>query len=174
MLVLFTVHEARADFLPNYFVYNGGLCQSYDSTLPGTLVKLEPCILWNPKHYNWALVIPKDAPLICIGGTSICTHVADDGKIYLKKMDETDESQKWLPHDTLPDRYTNSLTGSNFCTQAMHNHGDKDKPFTDYLQMQPCSVSNVNQILLFAGAPKLRLANYFRYPFYQTAEILQV
>ncbi len=168
MAVVFTVDKAYA--VVTYIVANGGFCETYADTLPGTLVTYEPCDLWNPKHSSWEFINSGDNILKCIAGSSanqICTSVGAENKVYLKKKDENDDSQKWSISATV-DRYINYMTGPNFCSQAMYNPDGDSVP--DYVQMRPCS-DNINQIFYLPPSEGARLANHLPYAFYRHAVV---
>lgn len=144
-----------------YIVADGGFCTTYKSTLPGTLLTYEKCELWNPRHSNWKIVptgtAPSDPVLLCVGDTDICDQVGSDGREYLAKKDLTNIAQHWT--GISGNRFTNGLTGPNFCSQAMYNPDDYDD-VPDYNQLMPCSDS-VDQISLGFSSSR-SLATYFR------------
>lgn len=168
MAMLFTMDKAYA--ASTYIVANGGFCETYADTLPGTLVTYEPCDLWNPKHYSWEFVTSGDNILKCIvssGANQICTSVGADNKVYLKKKDENDDSQKWSMSANL-DQYINYATGPNYCSQAMYNPDGDSVP--DYVQMRPCS-DNINQVFYLPPSAAARLASHFPYAFYRNGVV---
>lgn len=130
-----------------YVVADGGYCATYKSTLPGTLITFEKCELWNPRHYSWKLFFtgsaPTDPVLMCVGDTNVCDQVGDDGREYLGKKDLTNVAQHWSAISG--NRFTNGLTGPNFCSTTMYNPDGDDMP--DYGQMLPCS-DTVDQMSL--------------------------
>ena len=144
-----------------YIVANGGYCTTYKSTLPGTLITFEKFKLWDPRHSSWKVVPtgsgPSDPVLLCIGDTDICDQVGDDDREYLAKKDVTNVAQQWK--GISGDRFTNVLTGPNFCSTAIYN-GDA---IPDYNEQMPfCSDIGDQIILSFASSRSLAQHFYLK------------
>ncbi len=144
-----------------YIVANGGYCTTYKSTLPGTLITFEKCKLWDPRHSSWKVVPtgsgPSDPVLLCIGDTDICDQVGDDDREYLAKKDVTNVAQQWK--GISGDRFTNVLTGPNFCSTAIYN-GDAIPDYNE--QMPYCSDRGDQIILSFASSRSLAQHFYLK------------
>ena len=61
---------------------------------------------------------------MCIGNSEICDQVGDDGREYLAIKNVTNPAQYWTK--IIGNRFTNGLTGPNFCSQTIYNpDGDR-------------------------------------------------
>lgn len=145
-----------------YIMGQGGFCLTYDSTLPGTLIKLEPCKYDDPRHGSWEFIeLESGASLLCIKATNICDQVGTDGKEYLAKKDATELAQQWKKISG--SRYTNGLTGPGFCSQSMYV--TDGKKVSGYVQQQRCSDHRHQKFVSFSSIFSLA-----KYLFYQDFE----
>jgi len=122
-----------------YIVAHGGFCATYESDLPGNLITFKRCELGNPKQVRWNFlptgIVSSDPILMCIGNSEICDQVGDDGREYLAIKNVTNPAQYWTK--IIGNRFTNGLTGPNFCSQTIYNpDGDR---IPGYNQQMPCS-----------------------------------
>ncbi len=145
-----------------YIMGQGGFCRTYESTLPGTLIKLEPCKYDDPRHGSWKNITTSSGEsLICIDDTDICDQVGTDGKQYLAKKDPTELAQQWT--SISGNRYTNGLTGPGLCSQSMFI--TEGKKVSSYVQQQRCSDHRHQKFVTFTSIFSLA-----KYLFYQDLE----
>jgi len=154
---------------------NKGWCLTYDQSRPGTLVTFSRCRSSDSRQNSWQLLTgPRSTTtMICISGSQqLCAGVGINGRMYLMKRNPFLISQQW--RKISGNRFTNVLSGPNFCAQAIKSISDdyqlllfygNDYDWTippRYIGMKPCSDSYQQMILDVSVNGRTSFQNYIR------------
>lgn len=153
---------------------NKGWCLTYDQSRPGTLVSFSRCRSSDARQNSWQLLTGPGSTttMICISGSQrLCAGIGINGRMYLMKRNPFLIAQQWRKMSG--NRFTNVLSGPNFCAEAIENRADdyyqllfygNDDDWRippRYIGMRPCSDSYQQMILNVSVNARASFQSYF-------------